>query len=709
MPVTVDYNSLLANIDSFIKRNRGTHFEADVFAHLLVCPFVLRSFEFALADGALYATINEEPPSGNYTERFWQLHEQVRMFRNSIQHWRRILVLFDAKSCTSNCAEDQVYITTLKQKAKVGFYIAICAANPSYVEVFPNRFNMISYIEDDRRKVSVNLSRQSFLQPSAYGSLSPCNSLYRMPIALLPEALASIRRCAQDLGDFVNPWTGVHFPGWKPLIVHDDECLAPSEESQQYSSFKGVMEIWRAVRIANLDMVFELVSLQPRLADFKLLVPDIQAAAYTTNSPSNMLKLLSRRQLFVQYKIDALYRSPRTPLTKVSIARNDRKGSLRCYFTENERYVPVHSVELFAKVFSFDYLFYQFDYQDQRSSWTHFFFLPECKIPDEFYVTEAREADFDRAEFKPYWLYMGPSNDWVRQVYNIIQETPQPRKSGKRPRRPFQNPPDLPTQALSQDDHLSTNYVKSFHRKFFHTMMAQCAARLSGLIVILSRSNPIADFLYCRYKWTSEQQQAFLVEQVVPCTIAQLPQSTPAVPIILYAKNREGTSRGPSLTATEFQRLDTSSHNRLLLFDLFGVEGSDIYSPVLVVPSDDLSPTSEQRVLYESNKRRNKDEQFEGRVPLLAELLYTRLIPVDYAVCTKGPLLFEPETDPWGEVWQLLDQFLGLDDLIYPRAHSHNPNCYRESSNYRVSVQEVHQALADRHAFVETQPSFLRY
>ena len=70
MPLNSDYNSLLANIDFFVKRNRGTHFKANVFAFLLVCSFVLRSFEFALANSALYATIDNNSPSSNYTERF---------------------------------------------------------------------------------------------------------------------------------------------------------------------------------------------------------------------------------------------------------------------------------------------------------------------------------------------------------------------------------------------------------------------------------------------------------------------------------------------------------------------------------------------------------------------------------------------------------------------------------------------------------------
>ncbi|KAJ5055047.1 hypothetical protein J3E72DRAFT_177232, partial [Bipolaris maydis] len=370
MPLNARYGSLLADVDSCIKRNRGTHFEAEIFSHLSCCPFVLRSYEFAIADGALYATPNSEPPTGSYTERFWQLDEQVRMFRNTSKHWSRVLVPFDIKSSVSNRPEDQRYITTVRQRARVGFYVAVCATNPEYVEIIPNRLN------------------------------------------------------------------------WVPCVEQGNECLAPTEDSQHFSSFKGVLEIWRAIRTSSVCMEFQFVNLQPRLADFKLLVPDTLAG------------LSRRRQVFVQYKIDALYRSPASPLNKVGIAH------------------------------------------------------------------------FSRPEFEPYWLRMDPDGYWVQRVYEIIQQNPQPRQTGGRPHRETKKATNPFKSESIHEIASSPNHVQGFHRKLFFTIMAQCAARRSGLIIVLSRSSSLADFAFCRYTWTTEQQRRFAEDQQVPCTISELPRHT---------------------------------------------------------------------------------------------------------------------------------------------------------------------------------------
>ncbi|EMD95255.1 hypothetical protein COCHEDRAFT_1201645 [Bipolaris maydis C5] len=674
MPLNARYGSLLADVDSCIKRNRGTHFEAEIFSHLSCCPFVLRSYEFAIADGALYATPNSEPPTGSYTERFWQLDEQVRMFRNTSKHWSRVLVPFDIKSSVSNRPEDQRYITTVRQRARVGFYVAVCATNPEYVEIIPNRFSGEIIADTNTRKVAVNLTRKSFLPPSAYGYLSPCNSPYRMPISLLPKAIESIKNCAQGLGDYINPWTGVKSLNWVPCVEQGNECLAPTEDSQHFSSFKGVLEIWRAIRTSSVCMEFQFVNLQPRLADFKLLVPDTLAG------------LSRRRQVFVQYKIDALYRSPASPLNKVGIARNVRHNQLRHYFTEHER---------------FDFLLYQFDYTDQKTSWKQCFFLPEWRIPDKFYTTDAKEGDFSRPEFEPYWLRMDPDGYWVQRVYEIIQQNPQPRQTGGRPHRETKKATNPFKSESIHEIASSPNHVQGFHRKLFFTIMAQCAARRSGLIIVLSRSSSLADFAFCRYTWTTEQQRRFAEDQQVPCTISELPRHTSVIPLLVYSKTRESTSRGPSITATEFERLDASSSHRILIFDLFGSEGRNMYSPLLAVPSNDLSPTQEQRNLFYSNKGKHKNEEFEERVPLLAELLHSGHTPMDYVLSSKGPLLFEPELNPWGELWQLLDQILGLDSFSHPPAHK------RCTTSYRVSIQEIHQGLADKHASIDLKPIFL--
>jgi hypothetical protein len=53
-----------------ITMNRGARFEADIFNHLLDHPHVLRSFEFAPADGATYCSTNLPGLHGTYSDRF---------------------------------------------------------------------------------------------------------------------------------------------------------------------------------------------------------------------------------------------------------------------------------------------------------------------------------------------------------------------------------------------------------------------------------------------------------------------------------------------------------------------------------------------------------------------------------------------------------------------------------------------------------------
>lgn len=58
----------LETIDDFIMRRQGTAFEADLFAILRDYPNLIRSFEFALADGALLVTPETVPSTSNYSE-----------------------------------------------------------------------------------------------------------------------------------------------------------------------------------------------------------------------------------------------------------------------------------------------------------------------------------------------------------------------------------------------------------------------------------------------------------------------------------------------------------------------------------------------------------------------------------------------------------------------------------------------------------------
>lgn len=329
MPSDNDNITILARVQPLLV-NRGALFEADIFTLLLGCPHIIRAFEFALTDGAVCCSVSPLP-SGTYSERFWELNEQVQQDPHLPT---RTLLLFDVKSASSPDASKQVYHTTLRQRDQVSFYITICAANPDFVEVHPNLAGECPDRTDDGdRAVAVAISRKSPLPPATYGSLSPCNSPYRMPACLLPQAIQNLRQCALGLGPYMNPWTHVEFEGWRPRIVSSNMSLIPAEHTQLFSGYIGTMRIWRAIRVAKaitgLPLDFDFINLQPRLADFKLLVPPL----------SQQPQLL--RQVFVQYKIDSRDRSIHTPLTRVAIGRNSGRAGIRWYFTNVDQYVPV--------------------------------------------------------------------------------------------------------------------------------------------------------------------------------------------------------------------------------------------------------------------------------------------------------------------------------------------------------------------------------
>ena len=267
--------------------NRGALYEGDVFSVLYKSPFVVRSFEFAIADGAIDCT-SSFPPGTSFADRFWDIDQRLRVEPTMT---RSKLLLFDVKSKISRYAGEQIYNSTTNQRHQVAFYIGICAADPSFIELIPNFYQnpfSTSSPQDDR-EVAVNASRISRLPPSTY-KLDPCNAPYRMPLTLLPKAIEAVRRCAQGKSQYINPWTLVSFPAWKPLTTESSQPLKPSEDSEHFTAYKAVMEIYRLVRVEStqglVPMSLDFVGLQPRLADFKLVTT---FAGY---------------QSFIQHKID---------------------------------------------------------------------------------------------------------------------------------------------------------------------------------------------------------------------------------------------------------------------------------------------------------------------------------------------------------------------------------------------------------------------
>jgi hypothetical protein len=308
--------SLLAALEALIVRNRGARFEADIFSALFQDPKTIRSFEFGKVDGAIDCLddiapttsqaseddanhLQEQLPS--FAKRFWDLDEQFKIHPRS-----RRLVPFDVKSTVYNVPHKQIYATTLAQSETTAFYICICAADPRYVELIPNvRYIPLQEGEDPKRKrVQVNSTKKSTLDSSVFGFLNPCDAPYRMPVALLPEAIRRIRNCANGREDYINPWTNCRFTGWIPFTIQSAKPLKPDEDSEHFTAFLATMEMYRAVQIVasqGLPIDFDFVALQPRLADLKLI-------------------LRRQRQVFIQHKIAELG----TKLSDVTITRNGK-------------------------------------------------------------------------------------------------------------------------------------------------------------------------------------------------------------------------------------------------------------------------------------------------------------------------------------------------------------------------------------------------
>lgn len=409
-PLTTKPGESLATLLS----NRGALYEGEIFLaleHLFSVfsesSFVVRSFEFSLADGALDCA--QDFDSGtSFVDRFFTIDQRLPSEETT-------LVLFDIKGKVSLKAGDHIYSTTLKQRRQVAFYICICAADPTYVELIPNLYQglPISSDEDASREIFVNNSRVPYLPLAAY-RLDPSNSPYRMAFNLLPEALRRVRRTVQGHGPYVNPGTSVRFPDWKPSSTDSNEFLKPLPSSEHFTAYRAVMQIYRAIKASSpqIPIRLDFIGVQPRLADFKLIPNpaflDQHELETGTSFPA---------QILVQHKIDGRDRAANKPLSNVAIARGE--GSNRwSYFSAVDRYVRIllgkERGQATNGIGRFDYLFYQFDYQNRPNRpYTQFFFLPEHEIPDSFYTSTHREESFDLLNFEQYFIRMNDDGDWV--------------------------------------------------------------------------------------------------------------------------------------------------------------------------------------------------------------------------------------------------------------------------------------------------------
>lgn len=200
-----------------------------------------------------------------------------------------------------------------------------------------------------------------------------------------------------------------------------------------------------------------------------------------------------------------------------------------------------------------------------------------------------------------------------------------------------------------------------------------------------STEHPTADFGFCQFAWTLEETHAFLKYGTVPRTITELPWNTNLVAICYSARDLECQFTGPAVTPAQFRRFNARAMPRLMIWDLFGRDGLDEPVPLMVVPSDDVRPSTGQRELYAENMHNNYREQFSINAPLVTDLLKTGLYVSDYVVDSQGPLAYDG--NDWSEIWKMLHRF------AYSRTVEHPEGFVRHAANYRHPLHVFHQHL----------------
>lgn len=318
--------------------NIGSRYEGDVFSVLMKSPYVVRSFELALVDGAVDCTnAFNEPDSWNYADRLWTAE-----YRQQNPDPRQVpseFLPFDVKSVTASPAGHQEFVSSAQQMRYVAFYICIYANDPTFAALIPNyhQEDPSAKIERESYKVfSICTSAQNRLKPSTY-RIDPSTAACQMPIALLPEAIRRVRLHAQGLAQYVNPWTRAIFKGWSPRTSQSTDFLRPGEHTQNFAAYLAAAKIYHSVSTKPRDfpLKFDMVGVQPSLADFKFVFEDAKSS--------------TKSQVFIQHKLDSHDRRVSTPLEKVAVGRNRNKpnttkstdggADIRWYFTGEDRQV----------------------------------------------------------------------------------------------------------------------------------------------------------------------------------------------------------------------------------------------------------------------------------------------------------------------------------------------------------------------------------
>ncbi|KAK3075567.1 hypothetical protein LTR53_001005 [Teratosphaeriaceae sp. CCFEE 6253] len=647
--------------------HRGGLFEGDIFSVLRASPYVIRSFEGALADGAVDCTRSHlQTDDSMYAHRFWKVQSLEP------PQWPKLL-LFDAKSTISNTAGHQTYVTSKQQRAHVAFYLGISAANTGFVELVPNYYQQPEALDLELQpedmpsdeSYAANFTRVARLPTSAYDGLDPCGAPHRLPIALLSEAIQGVRRHAQGHEVYRNPWSGVAHPDWKPVCTRDPRWLRPKDETASFTAYERILEVQQAT-LREGSMLFDFVGIAPFLADFKWI--------------------RSGRQYFVQHKVDGRSRALGTRLDKVFIRRDKSY-----FFRDTER---------------FDFLMYHFEFS-RKPPYRVVYFVPEKHLPQQFYTSTATEASFELPEFGPYRIAMDLNMGWFRRICEIIDANPEPRAPGLRPGRPLsEHTLAVPLAASTIQGKLSTpahigrddckEVVSRATQDFFHGFMQECARRGSAVLVVHARNHPACDFTRHDYVWTAEEQRLFRELGRPPLYLHDLPESVSGVPLSYHARYRTNWYQGPKITAAEHRRLISTSLQRLIIWDLGGMDTQDSTPLLAIVPSEDVRPTESQTQAISMNiGRRKKHDEWDTNTPTVSDLLSTvqdesvSKFHLGEYVAPAGPSIYSGSN--MAAIWQLVDQFAGIATLQHP------PGCDRIPSHFQHTLAALHTRLALEH------------
>lgn len=204
---------------------------------------------------------------------------------------------------------------------------------------------------------------------------------------------------------------------------------------------------------------------------------------------------------------------------------------------------------------------------------------------------------------------------------------------------------------------------------------------------MLSRNHPLGDFAYTRYRWSKKEQEAYKTYYRPPQFLHTLPADLDVIPIIYYTRLQECSHSGPSVTASEFRRINSCSRKRLIIWDLGGADTAGT-APLAVIPSEDVRVSEAQRVVFQTNFGM-KSDVWKVKTPTLSALLCTGLHAGEYGLSSGGPLAFCE--DGWKRIHKFLESLTRSDIVEHPHG------VQRDTFSLRCTVRDLHQRLVLEH------------